>query len=116
VHPLWELPSMKRCQPIGASSLISWLDAGTDALRTKKSKPTTDLGWLTPSTPDYEYSRVVLHKFSHGVGCIYEHRPCSVFKALVRPHRISWTISMQSSIYRVGDDMQNAPLRKGSSE
>ena len=30
-------------------------------------------GWLTPTTADQEYARVVLHEFGHSLGCIHEH-------------------------------------------
>ena len=41
--------------------------------RTDKSEPTMNFGWLTPTTNDLEYSRVVLHEFGHTLGCIHEH-------------------------------------------
>jgi hypothetical protein len=31
-------------------------------------------GWLTPGSPDNEYSRVVLHEFGHALACIHEHQ------------------------------------------
>jgi hypothetical protein len=31
-------------------------------------------GWLTPTTPSDEYSRVVLHEFGHALGAIHEHQ------------------------------------------
>jgi hypothetical protein len=32
-----------------------------------------NFGWLTPTTNDEEYSRVVLHEFGHSLACIHEH-------------------------------------------
>lgn len=52
----------------------SWSYIGTDALSIDKSKPTMNYGWLTPTTSDNEYSRVVLHEFDHSLGCIHEHQ------------------------------------------
>ena len=46
---------------------------GTDILSEDKTLPTMNLGWLTPTTNDDEYSRVVLHEFGHTLGCIHEH-------------------------------------------
>src|SRR5262249_37184468 len=38
----------------------SWSYIGTDALGIPAGQPTMNYGWLTPDTPDEEYSRVVL--------------------------------------------------------
>jgi serralysin len=52
----------------------SWSYLGTDALTIPQSQPTMNYGWLTPTTPDDEYSRVVLHEFGHALACIHEHQ------------------------------------------
>ena len=52
----------------------SWSYIGTDALVIPKSQPTMNFGWLTRSTPNDEYSRVVTHEFGHAIGCIHEHQ------------------------------------------
>ncbi len=51
----------------------SWSYIGTDALVMPQDKPTVNLGWLLPNTPDSEYQRVVTHEFGHALGCIHEH-------------------------------------------
>ncbi|PGK30640.1 hypothetical protein CN907_27585 [Bacillus anthracis] len=53
---------------------LSWSTVGTDALTVQKEEATTHFGWLTPTTPDDEVSRVVLHEFGHVLGCIHEHQ------------------------------------------
>jgi serralysin len=52
----------------------SWSYIGTDALQISADQPTMNFGWLTTTTPDEEYSRVVLHEFGHALGCIHEHQ------------------------------------------
>jgi Bacterial pre-peptidase C-terminal domain len=52
----------------------SWSWIGTDALTIPEDEPTMNFGWLTPTTADDEYSRVVLHEFGHALGCIHEHQ------------------------------------------
>ncbi len=52
----------------------SWSYIGTDALSIPKDQPTMNFGWLTQSTPNDEYSRVVVHEFGHAIGCIHEHQ------------------------------------------
>ena len=52
----------------------SWSYLGTDALSLPKDKPTMNYGWLTKTTADTEYSRVVVHEFGHALACIHEHQ------------------------------------------
>jgi hypothetical protein len=55
----------------------SWSALGTDALNVDffpAAGPTMNYGWLTPTTPDEEYSRVVTHEFGHALGLIHEHQ------------------------------------------
>ena len=46
----------------------SWSTIGTDALNVPSNQPTMNYGWLTSSTDDGEYSRVVIHEFGHCAG------------------------------------------------
>jgi serralysin len=57
------------CKPGG-----SWSYIGTDALTIPQSQATMNYGWLTPTTSDTEYSRVVVHEFGHALGAIHEHQ------------------------------------------
>lgn len=52
----------------------SWSTIGTDALTVPDDQPTMNFGWLDPTTPDQEYSRVVTHEFGHALGLIHEHQ------------------------------------------
>ncbi len=52
----------------------SWSYIGTDALGIPKNQATMNFGWLTRTTSDQEYSRVVTHEFGHAIGCIHEHQ------------------------------------------
>lgn len=52
----------------------SWSYMGTDcSLPQLIDHPTMNLGWLTPTTPEIEYRRVVLHEFGHALGLVHEH-------------------------------------------
>jgi len=52
----------------------SWSRVGTGCLAVSPDQPTMNFGWLTDSTPDDEFSRVIVHEFGHAVGCIHEHQ------------------------------------------
>ncbi len=53
----------------------SWSVIGTGCHTiTNRRQPTMNFGWLTPSTPDEELRRVVLHEFGHALGLIHEHQ------------------------------------------
>jgi hypothetical protein len=52
----------------------SWSAVGTDVRFFRANEPTMNYGWLTPSSTDAEYSRVVLHEFGHALGAIHEHQ------------------------------------------
>lgn len=53
----------------------SWSHVGKGALGiADQTAPTMNYGWLTETTDDDEYARVVLHEFGHALGCIHEHQ------------------------------------------
>lgn len=55
----------------------SWSAVGTDALNKNffpNGAATMNYGWLTPSSDEEEFSRVILHEFGHCLGCIHEHQ------------------------------------------
>ncbi len=52
----------------------SWSYLGTQALSIAPGQPTMCYGWLTPTSADQEYERVVVHEFGHALGCIHEHQ------------------------------------------
>ncbi len=71
----------------------SWSYIGTDALLIPKPMPTMNFGWLTPTSSDEEYHRVVLHEFGHALGMIHEHQnPDAV-------NHIKWNIDALKDYY-----------------
>lgn len=51
----------------------SWSTIGKDALGVDKTEATMNLGWATDTTPEKEFSSVVLHEFGHALGLLHEH-------------------------------------------
>ena len=53
----------------------SWSLLGRYAqLRTDKTEPTMNYGWLKPDSTDEAVKEVVLHEFGHALGLIHEHQ------------------------------------------
>ena len=52
----------------------SWSYLGTMCRQIPEPEPTMNYGWLTPTSPDDELRRVVLHEFGHALGLIHEHQ------------------------------------------
>ena len=58
-------------------------------------KPTINFGWLTTSTKEKEWSRVVLHEFGHALGMVHENQ---------QPNsNIKWNKSLVYWYYKVSD-------------
>jgi len=73
----------------------SWSALGTDALNKSyfpEDEPTMNYGWLTDTTDDTEYERVVVHEFGHALGLIHEHQNPDPTQAL------EWNVD---EVYRV---------------
>ncbi|ROW08210.1 hypothetical protein VMCG_03089 [Cytospora schulzeri] len=47
---------------------------GTGNLAIPPDRPTMNFGWLTDSSSETEFSRVITHEFGHALGCIHEHQ------------------------------------------
>lgn len=56
------------------ASRASWSYVGTGCLTIAAEKQTMNFGWLTDSTSEAEFSRVIVHEFGHALGCIHEHQ------------------------------------------
>lgn len=52
----------------------SWSYIGTDCNYIDANKPTMNFGWFNSNTPDYEFSRTVIHEFGHALGLVHEHQ------------------------------------------
>lgn len=52
----------------------SWSVLGRAAEAVAAPEKTMNFGWLTDTTADDEYSRVVTHEFGHALGLIHEHQ------------------------------------------
>jgi hypothetical protein len=63
-----------RLWPLGQTLKVRFLD-GKPTLheRVADPKPNINFDWLTPSSPDKEIQRIVLHEFGHVLGLLHEH-------------------------------------------
>jgi serralysin len=52
----------------------SWSYLGRMCRQIPEPQPTMNYGWLTPTSPEDELRRVVLHEFGHTLGLIHEHQ------------------------------------------
>lgn len=52
----------------------SWSAVGKTSKNTAQNSPSMNFGWFTSSTPNDEFSRVVIHEFGHALGLVHEHQ------------------------------------------
>lgn len=51
----------------------SWSHIGSYARGVSRGQPTMNLGWAKETTPEANFSSVVLHEFGHALGLLHEH-------------------------------------------
>ena len=73
-----------------SSDKLSWSTVGRDALTFAAPERTMNFGWLTDSTADDEFSRVVTHEFGHALGLIHEHQSPAAGIPWDRPKAIEY--------------------------
>jgi hypothetical protein len=54
------------------SSNDSWSAIGKDCQKVAQDKASMNFGWFNSFTPDYEFSRTILHEFGHAIGMVHE--------------------------------------------
>lgn len=52
----------------------TWSCIGTECLAIPQDQATMNFGWLTDTTQEMEFARVILHEFGHALGFIHEHQ------------------------------------------
>ena len=52
----------------------TWSCIGTECLAIPQDQATMTFGWLTDTTQEMEFARVILHEFGHALGFIHEHQ------------------------------------------
>lgn len=52
----------------------SWSYLGTDSKLIAQNKPSMNYGWLSSTTTESEFSRVIIHEFGHALGLVHEHQ------------------------------------------
>lgn len=52
----------------------SWSYLGTYCKNIAQTSPSMNYGWLTSSTSEAEFSRVIIHEFGHALGLVHEHQ------------------------------------------
>lgn len=55
-------------------SVMAALKERADALGIPANEATMNYGWLTPTTDEAEFRRVILHEFGHALGAEHEHQ------------------------------------------
>ncbi len=56
------------------NSNASWSYYGNYSQNIPQNQASMNFGWFDSNTPDYEFSRTIIHEFGHALGMVHEHQ------------------------------------------